>query len=76
MGKKINFEELSITGNQDILKKKAGIIGNARKADEEKLNAQIKVNLKIREKKQLERQAGKNMSAFIREVLIEQGYIH
>ena len=76
MGKKINFEELSLSENSDTLKIKAGIIGNARKSDDEKLNAQIKVNLKKREKKQLERQAGKNMSAFIRDVLIEQGYIH
>jgi len=73
---KINFEELELHEEQNILKTKAGIVGNARKADTEKLSAQVKVNLKPREKKQLERQAGRNMSAFIRDVLIEQGYIH
>lgn len=74
MGKKIDFGALNnIDEDHHILKDTEK---SQRKSDAEKLTAQIKVNLKQREKKQLEKVAGRNMSAFVRDVLIEQGIIH
>jgi hypothetical protein len=78
MVKKINFDELNADKNHQVLKKmaKGSAKEKERKPEDEKLTAQVKVNLKPREKKQLEKIAGRNLSAFVREVLLKEGSIY
>lgn len=72
---KVNFDELKLDEDHNILREKETDKPKARKPDEEKVTAHIKVYLKPREKEQLKNIAGRNYSAFVRDVLIEHGYI-
>ena len=76
MAGKVNFDDLTLDEDQNILNEEIRPkIKKVRKPDGEKLTAQIRVNLKPREKEQLEKIAGWNFSAFVRDILIKHGYI-
>lgn len=80
---KVDFTRLQVGDDKKILEQQpklseepVKVKNKHRKSSEDKLVAQIKVNLTLREKEQLEQLAKHNISAFVREVLQSHGYIN